>query len=162
MNVTLLNQQGGVGEMTSALHLAGGLCQGQRVAVIDANPQGPALEWSEMRKQERFPRHFGVIGFARDTLHCEAPNIARDRDRVADGLPQIAAITRAALPTADLVLVPVLPPPFDGSAFAENPAVRQRDERRSAAAAHAAGPEVVRRPRRHRPRDSPRLPLRRC
>jgi len=53
MIVTLLNQQGGVGKTTLALHLAGGPCQRQRVAVIDADPEGCALERSEMREQER-------------------------------------------------------------------------------------------------------------
>jgi chromosome partitioning protein len=102
----LLNQQHGVGKTTLALHLAGvWSCQSQRVTVIDADPQGCALEWSEMRAQEPLPGCFTVIGLVRHTLHREAPNIARDVDRV--------------LLTADLVLVPVQLPPFGRAAFAE-------------------------------------------
>ena len=106
MIVALLNQQHGVGKTTLALHLAGvWSCQSQRVTVIDADPQGCALEWSEMRAQEPLPGCFTVIGLVRHTLHREAPNIARDVDRV--------------LLTADLVLVPVQLPPFGRAAFAE-------------------------------------------
>ena len=57
MIVALLNQRRGVGNTTLALHLAGlWACQTRHVTVIDADPQGRALEWSELRAQERLPR----------------------------------------------------------------------------------------------------------
>jgi chromosome partitioning protein len=49
----------------------------------------------------------GVIGLARDTLHREAPELARDADHVViDGSPRIAGLMRSALLAADLVLIP--------------------------------------------------------
>src|SRR6516225_2072904 len=73
-----------------------------------------------MRAQERLPRRFTVIGLTRNTLHRDAPNIARDVDRViVDGLCHVAALARGALLTVDLVLVPVQLPPFVRAAFAE-------------------------------------------
>jgi chromosome partitioning protein len=121
MIVALLNQKGGVGKTTLALHLAGAWArQGCRVTVIDADPQGSALDWSEQRAKEGRPRLFGVLGLARDTLHREAPEIARGVDHVLiDGPPRIAALMRSALLASDLVLVPAQPSPFDGWASGE-------------------------------------------
>ena len=60
------------------------------------------------------------IGLARDTLHREAPEIARNVDHVViDGPPRIAGLMRSALLAADLVLVPAQPSPFDGWASGE-------------------------------------------
>jgi len=96
MIVALLNQKGGVGKTTLALHLAGEWARkGLRITLIDADPQGSALDWSQQREHERLPRLFGVIGLARDTLHREAPELARSADHVViDGPPRVAGLMR--------------------------------------------------------------------
>lgn len=121
MIVAVLNQKGGVGKTTIALHLAGEWAgRGLRVTLVDADPQGSALDWSQQRSHQGLPRSFGVVGLARDTLHREAPELARDADHVViDGPPRVAGLMRSALLAADLVLIPVQPSPFDGWASAE-------------------------------------------
>ena len=105
MIVALLNHKGGVGKTTLALHLAGEWARkGCSVTLIDADPQGSALDWSAQR--------------VRDTLHREAPAIARGVDHVVIDGPRVATVMRSTLLAADLVLLPVQPSAFDGWASA--------------------------------------------
>lgn len=113
--IALLNQKGGAGKTTLATHLAGELAiSGSRVTLLDADPQGSALDWAQRRVQSGQGRLYGVFGLARDSLHQEAPQIAQDADFVIiDGPPRVAALARSALLAADLVLIPVQPSAYD-------------------------------------------------
>jgi len=121
MILALLNQKGGVGKTTLATHIAGELAlRGQHVILLDADPQGSSLDWTQRRNQQGLSRLFSTVGLARETLHSEAPALARQADHIIiDGPPRIAALARSALLAADYVLIPVQPSPYDLWASAE-------------------------------------------
>jgi chromosome partitioning protein len=112
MIISFLNQKGGVGKTTLAVHLAMALAlRGSRVLLVDADPQGSALDWSASRQAEpRFP----VIGLPTKNLHREVQaHIPNYDDIIIDGPPRVNELARAAMMAADVVLVPVQPSPYD-------------------------------------------------
>lgn len=113
MIIALLNQKGGVGKTTLAVHLAEVLSRlDKSVLLVDADPQGSALDWASNRPDET-PR-FPVIGLPKPTLHRELPAIAKNHDFVLiDGPPRVNELARAAIMASDVVLIPVQPSPFD-------------------------------------------------
>ena len=112
MILAVLNQKGGVGKTTCAIHVAAGLARGgSRVLLIDADPQGSALDWSALRSGEPA---FPVIGLPKPVLHREVPALSAGYDHVViDGPPQVQDVTRSAIMASDMVLIPVQPSPFD-------------------------------------------------
>jgi chromosome partitioning protein len=73
MIVSVLNQKGGSGKTTLAIHLATALArEGARVLLVDADPQASALEWSALRDKAAFP----VLGLPKPVLHREMPTVA--------------------------------------------------------------------------------------
>ena len=112
MIISALNQKGGSVKTTLAVHLAMALVRrGARVLLIDADPQGSALDWSAARTA---PPALPVLGLPRPVLHREVPTLAADYDHVViDGPPQVADVTRSAVMASDVVLIPVQPSGLD-------------------------------------------------
>ncbi len=110
--IALLNQKGGVGKTTLAVHLATAFARdGQRVLLVDADPQGSALDWSAAREQEPA---FPVVGLPKASLHKELPNVGRGYDTILiDGPPRVYDVARSAIMASDLVVIPVQPSSYD-------------------------------------------------
>ncbi len=110
--IAILNQKGGVGKTTLAVHLATAFSRKQRsVLLIDADPQGSALDWAAARRGAPL---FPVVGLPKSSIHKELPALAQNYDLVLiDGPPRVYNVAQSAIAASNLVLVPVQPSPYD-------------------------------------------------
>jgi chromosome partitioning protein len=106
--ISLVHTKGGVAKTTSAMYLAAaGLARGLDVVLVDADPQGSALEWAADATADG-PMPFPVVPASRP-LTAE-----RDCDlTIIDTPPGTAQVIQEAIDIADLVVVPTGTSPLD-------------------------------------------------
>jgi chromosome partitioning protein len=122
LSLALANLKPGTGKTTSAVWLAHVFVQaGNRVLLVDADPSGSALEWSDLAAMDARPVpqqafRFRVVALPSRELHRRLPEIARDDDVVIIDTPQLedhTAIARSALRYADEIVIPCAPNPIE-------------------------------------------------
>ena len=122
IRLALANLKPGTGKTTSAVWLAHVFAEaGKRVLLVDADPSGSALEWSDLAAmypglppQAAFP--FRIVALPSREMHRRIPEIAQDDDVVIIDAPQLedhAAIALSALRYADEILIPCAPSPIE-------------------------------------------------
>lgn len=123
LSVALANLKPGTGKTTSAVWLAHVFAQaGNSVLLVDADPSGSALEWSDLAAMDprlnpqdaAFP--FRIVALPSRELHRRVPEIAHADEVVIIDTPQLedhAGIARSALRYADEILIPCAPSPIE-------------------------------------------------
>ena len=122
LSVALLNLKPGTGKTTSAVWLAHIFVQaGKHVLLVDADPSGSALEWSDLAAMDpglppkaAFP--FRIVALPSRGLHQRVTEIAHADDVVIIDAPQLedhAGIARSAMRYADEILIPCAPSPIE-------------------------------------------------
>src|SRR6266849_515716 len=123
LSLALANLKPGTGKTTSAVWLAHVFAQaGNSVLLVDADPSGSALEWSDLAAMDprlaspeaAFP--FRIVALPSRELHRRLPEIAQADDVVIIDTPQLedhAGIARSALRYADEILIPCAPSPIE-------------------------------------------------
>ncbi len=115
--ITVAQQKGGAGKTTLAAHIAVALSQkGNRVAVIDIDPQGSLTHWHKIR-EERFGEGYTGLTFAAVSgwrVGGEVNRLRRQCDYVIiDSPPHTETEARTAIRSADIIIIPVQPSPTD-------------------------------------------------
>jgi chromosome partitioning protein len=108
MIITLAGAKGGTGKSTLAVHLGAAWSKTRRVLVVDADPQGTALAWGEVRAATGLtsPAVMSVGDNVREAISELAPGF--DVVIIDTAGAQGKRLTRA-LSVADLALMPCLP-----------------------------------------------------
>lgn len=100
-----MNQKGGTGKTTISLGAAAYWSRvGKSVLFVDADPQGTASRWAELRPKAEFP----VVQMARGNIAGEVLRMAQDYTSVViDGPARGEVLSRAVIAISDLVVVPI-------------------------------------------------------
>lgn len=115
--IAVANQKGGSGKTTVSMQLAGTIARrGNKVLVVDADPQGTATRWAASAEDERpFPASVVGLSAASAKVHREVKKFIDDYNYIIIDCPPAAdsPVPQSALLIADLVLVPLIPSPLD-------------------------------------------------
>lgn len=111
MIISILNQKGGSGKTTLAVNITREYTlRGFSSLLVDSDRQGSAQRWHEAANGELID----MTCLPMNTLHKDILKYKDKYNRIIiDGLPQISSITISAITTANIILIPVQPSPYD-------------------------------------------------
>jgi chromosome partitioning protein len=110
--IAVINQKGGAGKTTMAMHLGAGLARRAAAVVVDLDPQGSATQWAAAGTQS-FPATVKQL-----RVGAAAVDLRRDFRAysfiVLDCPPAVESRAAGlALQSCDVAVIPVLPSPVD-------------------------------------------------
>ncbi len=112
--ITVAQQKGGAGKTTLVANLAAALAAGQRVAVLDIDPQRSLARWHALRAARTGAAALTLSEISGWRLPAEIERLRQTHDvLIVDSPPQIDTDAKLAIRAADLVLVPLQPSPPD-------------------------------------------------
>lgn len=118
MRLALVNLKGGVSKTTSAVYLATAFARRGKTLLVDSDPQGSSLSWTEDAEADGDELGFAVVGLPTRDLHKKLAKVAGDYEHVViDTPPGDAAITKAALMASEVAVVPLSPAAMDINRF---------------------------------------------
>lgn len=118
MRVAVVNLKGGTAKTTSSMFLAAALARRGRTLLVDADPQGSALSWSETSEADGYELPFALVGMPTQDVHRKLSRVADDyAHTVIDTPPGEIGITRSALRSVEVGLVATSPSVMDISRF---------------------------------------------
>lgn len=114
MILTIGNRKGGTAKSTTAVYMASLLAQEGRTLIVDADPQGSLLSWSETAG-EGFPA--AVVAWPTRDLAKRVKDVAGDYDSIVIDVGRAPTdddpVLRQALIASDTLIVPFAPSLMD-------------------------------------------------
>ena len=109
--IALVGNKGGAGKTTLSVNLSAGLAKQKSAILVDADPQGSALQWNAFTDADDAIR----VLEASDELNSQLAELSQQYDYVVvDCPPSVHALqTIKVLEVCDLALIPVQPSPVD-------------------------------------------------